>query len=170
MPDPTIRRYRAADAEQVRKLHVAAMREYDAFDQSAALNEDLEDVDGHYLDAGGEFLVATNDGSIVAMGAFRPTDGYLREFVPEVSEDAAAVKRMRVAPAHQRQGHGQAIYDELESRARDAGFSEFVLDTTPEQTAARRFYETNGFEEAARQEVKPGDTAFELLCYRKRLD
>lgn len=165
-----IRRYREADAERVRDLHVAAMREYDAFAESADLDADLRDVTASYLDAGGEFLVGTDHKTIVAMGAFRPAEGYLPKFVDGLGDAPATVKRMRVAPDRQREGCGQRIYDELESRARDRGFTEFVLDTTAEQSAARGFYEGNGFGLVARQTVQPGDEPFDLCCYRKALD
>lgn len=166
----TLRRYRPEDAERVRDLHVAAMREYDAFSPGGELDADLRDVEAAYLDAGGEFLVGTRRGDVVAMGAFRPAEGYIAEFVEDLGDRAAEVKRMRVAPAHQRDGYGQRVLDELEARARDRGFTEFVLDTSAGQTAARRFYEANGFSVAARRTVRPGDEPFELLCYRKPLD
>jgi ribosomal protein S18 acetylase RimI-like enzyme len=169
MSDLSVCRYRPSDGERVRELHVAAMREFDAFNENEGLDDDLMDVQEAYLD-GGEFLVGTVDGDIVAMGAFRPAQGYITEFVDGLGDAAAEVKRMRVDPARQRQGYGQRVYDELERRARDRGFDEFVLDTSAEQSAAQRFYEANGFHLDTRQTVQPGDEQFELLCYRKELD
>jgi len=171
----SVRRFEQRDADRVRELHVAAMREFDAFSPDDSLDADLRDVETAYLDGaggggGGEFFVGERDGRVVAMGAFRPAEGYITAFVDGLGDQPAEVKRMRVDPDHQRSGFGQRIYDELEARARDRGFTEFVLDTTPEQTAARRFYEANGFEEGARETVEPAGTAFELVCYRKRLE
>lgn len=166
----SVRRFEQGDTDCVRELHVAAMREFDAFSPDDSLDADLRDVEAAYLDGAGEFLVGERDGRVVAMGAFRPAEGYITAFVPDLAESAVEVKRMRVAPGCQRQGFGQRVYDELEARARSRGVREFVLDTTAEQTAAQRFYEANGFEETARETVQPADTAFELICYRKRLE
>jgi len=169
MSDLSVRRYRPADAERVRELHVTAMRTFDAFSENEGLDDDLTDVPNAYLE-GGEFLVGTVDGDVAAMGAFRPARGYVTEFVDGLGDDAAEVKRMRVDPARQRGGYGQRLYDELERRARDRGFDEFVLDTSAEQSAAQRFYEVNGFHLDTRQTVELDGESFELLCYRKELD
>jgi ribosomal protein S18 acetylase RimI-like enzyme len=143
------------------------MRDVDAFVADAS-DHDLDDVQGSYLDPGGEFLVGEIDDEIVAMGALRPATDYLAAFLEDLPERTATVKRMRVDPAHQRRGYGQALYDELEARARDV--DAFVLDTTPGQTAARRFYETNGFREARRVDTEFGGEPIELCLYRKTLD
>lgn len=65
---------------------------------------------------------------------------------------------------------GRRIYDELERRARERGFGTLVLDTMPELTAARRLYESEGFEAVHREPFEQGGADFELLFYRKRLD
>lgn len=163
-----VRRYRPEDADRVRELHEAAMREVGAYVEGVP-EADLADVEASYLDAGGEFLVGETEGRIVAMGAFRPVEGYLTELVRDLDDRAAEVTRMRVDPAHQRRGYGTRIYDALERRARDGGVTEFVLDTTPPQLGARRLYEAQGFEAVRRTEVEAFDEPFELLVYRKPL-
>ena len=57
---------------------------------------------------------------------------------------------------------------ELESRAKAAGFEEFVLDTAPRQTAARGFFDAQGFDCVGETTVEADEVTFELLCYRKR--
>lgn len=130
---------------------------------------DLDDVEASYLDEGGEFLVGEVDGRIVAMGAFRPATGYLAEFLEDPPAATAELKRMRVDPDHQRRGYGRRVYEGLERRARDRGFTDLALDVTPDQTGARRLYEAMGFEAVRRESVRPNDERFELLFYRKRL-
>jgi GNAT superfamily N-acetyltransferase len=103
-------------------------------------DEDLYQIDAAYLKSGGEFLVGTLDGRIVAMGAIRKT-----------SADQAEVKRMRVHPDFQRRGFGQAILDALEAKARDLGYKMIHLDTSTIQTAAQRFYAKNGYVETGRE-------------------
>ena len=163
-----LRRYRSGDDDRIRELHEEALRETGGFVEEAS-EPDLDEIKRVYLDQGGEFLVGEIDDRIIAMGAFRPAEGYITEFLTDLSDETAEIKRMRVDPAHQRQGHGQSIYDELEQRARERGFGDLVLDTTPQQVGARRFYEKNLFEDVQKERVQPGDEVFELIFYRKSL-
>ena len=77
---------------------------------------------------------------------------------------------MRVAPARQGRGYGRRVYGELERRAREHGFDELVLDTTPAQTAAQALYESVGFELARRERLEHDGESVTLLLYRKPLD
>ncbi|MFT4883059.1 MAG: hypothetical protein ACI8U4_000557 [Natronomonas sp.] len=95
----SLRRYRPADRERVLELHEAAMRDVGAYVEGVS-DPDLEDIITSYLDSGGEFLVGEVDDEIVAMGAFRPAEGYITEFLDGLS-NPAELKRMRVAPDHQ---------------------------------------------------------------------
>lgn len=164
----TVRQYRPNDHEQALELHEAAMRDVGAYVEGVP-EPDLDDIVASYLDSGGEFLVGTVDGEIVAMGAFRPADGYIRKILDGLS-NAAELKRMRVDPAHQRKGYGRRIYGELERRAGEQGFDEFVLDTMPVQTAAQGLYEELGFERVRREQLEHDGDEFTLLFYRKPLD
>lgn len=166
--DLTVRRYRPGDHRRVLALHEAAMRDVGAYIEGAP-EPDLEDVEDSYLDAGGEFLVGTLDGRIVAMGAVRPPTWYITDLV-DCGDGTAELKRMRVDPDHQRRGFGRAILDALSERARELGYVEFVLDTTPGQTGAQRFFETNGFRQIGRGEIEGPDGPIELVLYRKPLD
>ncbi|QLD86683.1 GNAT family N-acetyltransferase [Natronomonas halophila] len=162
-----LRRYRPSDHERVLELHEAAMRDVGAYVDGVP-EPDLDDIEGAYFDSGGEFLVGTVDGDIVAMGAFRPAEGYISEFLDGLS-NPAELKRMRVDPTHQRRGYGRRVYEELEQRARNRGFDEFVLDTMPVQTAARAFYESAGFEQVRRERLEHDGDTFTLLFYRRPL-
>ncbi|RDI71294.1 GNAT family N-acetyltransferase [Halopelagius longus] len=168
-PPLRLRRYRPEDHDRVLELHEEAMRDVGSFVEGVP-DLDLEDVRGAYLDGGGEFLVGEADGRIVAMGAFRSAEGYVTDFLDDLPETTAELKRMRVAPDHQRRGYGQRVYEELERRARQRGFSDIVLDTTPKQVGARHLYERNSFEEVLRDRVRVADESFEILFYRKSLD
>ena len=98
----TLRRYRPADRDRVLDLHERAMRDVGAYVEGVP-EPDLDDIEAAYLESGGEFLVGTVDGEVVAMGALRPASGYVTEFLEDL-ENAAEIRRMRVAPA--RQGRG----------------------------------------------------------------
>jgi len=160
---PQIEPYRPEYSDAVLALHEAAMRAEGAYVEGVP-DPDLQDVSDSYGD--GEFLLGLRDGDLVAMGAFRPATGYITEMI-DVEDRTAELKRMRVDPAHQREGYGQAIYDDLEQRARDRGFDEIVLDTMPVLDGAVAFYRRNGFEQVGRETVEAGGESFELLLYRK---
>ena len=96
----------------------------------------------HLPRAGGEFLVGFADGELVCIG------GLLRH-----SETECEIKRMRVRPNRQRQGLGRRILEELERRAVARGFATVRLDTTEDQTAARRLYESAGYCEVGRRDT-----------------
>ena len=149
-----IRRYQPSDQDAVWDLHRLALEPIGIYITHGPWDEDLHHIEAVYLGNGGEFLVGTLDGRIVAMGAFRKT-----------SADQAEVKRMRVHPDFQRRGFGQAIIDALEAKARDLGYKMIHLDTSVKQTAAQRFYAKNGYVETGREKRE----RFTLIFYKKRL-
>ncbi|HEY2078204.1 MAG TPA: GNAT family N-acetyltransferase [Streptosporangiaceae bacterium] len=81
---------------------------------------DLADPDSTFTSVGGELLVVELNGSIAAMGGFRPMAQ-----MPERAE----ILRVRVHPAKRRLGLGAAIMTRLESDAARRGFRQAWLDT-----------------------------------------
>ena len=149
-----IRRYQDADKPAVWELHRRALEATGAY-FPGKWNDDLSDIQNHYLNNGGEFLVGILDGKIVCMGAFR-----------KKSDTLAEIKRMRVLPEYQRRGLGQAILNQLEAKAILLGYRELCLDTTTLQIAAQKMYEKNGFTEVRRGLMPP----FEVIYYHKSLN
>ena len=148
-----IRRYQDADNPAVWELHHRALEATGAY-FPGKWNDDIDDIQNHYLNNGGEFLVGILDGKIVCMGAFR-----------KKSDTLAEIKRMRVLPEYQRRGLGQAILNQLEAKAILLGYRELCLDTTTLQIAAQKMYEKNGFTEVRRGLMPP----FEVIYYHKSL-
>jgi GNAT superfamily N-acetyltransferase len=133
-------------------LHNEALNEVGAHLGSGPWDDDLDDIEGVYLESGGEFLVGELEGEVVAMGAIR-----------RISPDAAEVKRMRVRPGLQGRGFGQAMLDSLHRRAARIGYTTLHLDTTVQQRAARRLYLKNGYREVGRGSVGP----FDCIYYKR---
>ena len=150
-----IKRYQDADNPAVWELHHKALGPTGAFYRGGKWDEDLHDIENHYLNNGGEFLVGILDNKIVCMGAFR-----------KKSDTLAEIKRMRVLPGYQRRGFGQMILTRLEQEAVQMGYTELCLDTTTLQAPAQKFYEKNGYVEAGREQVPQ----FELILYREKLN
>jgi ribosomal protein S18 acetylase RimI-like enzyme len=115
---------------------------------------DFQDIEGVYLNNGGEFLVGLIGGNIVAMGALR-----------NVTEGTAEIKRMRVHPDHWRRGFAQAIFDRLQFRAAELGYKKLILDTSVQQKAAQELYLKNGFRRTGIKNADP----FEMILFEKYL-
>jgi GNAT superfamily N-acetyltransferase len=147
-----IRRYEPGDKRAVRRLHDDALNEVGAHLGTGPWDEDLDEIEGVYLESGGEFLVGVLEGEVVAMGAIK-----------RVSPDVAEVRRMRVRPGLQGRGYGQAMLDALHRRAAGLGYTALLLDTTVQRGVARRLYLKNGYREVGRGSIGP----FECVFYER---
>jgi ribosomal protein S18 acetylase RimI-like enzyme len=150
-----LRSFRDADAEAVWQLHDLALEDADAHGGRGPWEDDLREIRATYIDSGGDFLVGLLDGELVAMG------GLLRR-----TPDEAEIKRMRVHPAVQRRGFGHLLLERLEERARALGCRVIRLDTTEQQAAAQRLYESAGYRERGRRQT----ARFRFINYAKTLD
>ena len=148
-----LRRFEPRDSDQVRTLHecsITAIPEAHGEDYWA----DLNDVMGHYIDPGGEFLVGVAAESVVAMGGFQP-----------LSASEVEIMRMRVHPEWQGRGLGKTLLRALEQAAREGGYGQVYLETTVVQLAALAMYWHHGYLEVGRTH-KGG---FEVVQFRKAL-
>lgn len=135
-----IRHYQAGDYDEVWDLHILGLQRVGAYLGEGPWDNDLHHIEDAYQQNRGEFLIGTIDGRIVAMGAFKRT-----------SDERAEIKRMRVHPDFQGQGYGQIILDELERRAKTAGYTILHLDTSVVQIVAQKLYLKNGYRETGRE-------------------
>jgi len=152
---PRFRRFRPGDADAVMRLHREALESTDAFITVDGYYDDLEAIDHHYLRDGGEFLVGELDGEIVAIGGVAIHPGGVAE-----------VRRMRVAPVLQGNGIGRRLLRLLEKAAADAGCATVELDTTVNQRAAQKLFDSSGYEEVRRGDKGGG---LETIFYVKSL-
>jgi len=149
-----IRRYQPSDRDAVWALHEDALSAVGAHAGHGPWDDDLHDIEAVYLGTGGDFLVGVVAGRIAAMGALKRT-----------APSRAEIKRMRVRPALQGQGFGQALLSALEHRARDLGYRTLHLDTTTRQEAARHLYVKNGYHEVRRSAWQ----GLHMIFYEKAL-
>lgn len=183
--DLRLRQYDERDAAAVWQLHELAMEATATDPADIPGTEDLRDIEGVYLEAGGEFLVgvlpgtdssagaaatgeaastpAVHDGLLVAMGGVLPNEaGHDDE---RAVTGAAELHRMRVAPSHQRRGYGRDLLDALEEWTREAGFDPLLATTARTQPAAVEFYREEGYE-AVGESTEAG---YELVHFEKSL-
>lgn len=85
--------------------------------------------------AGGVFVVAYNDGTPIGCGALRP-----------INDADVELKRMFVAPPHRGRGISRRILVDLETRAKQRGFTRLVLETGDVQHAAIGLYQSSGYQ------------------------
>ncbi len=116
----------------------------------------LADIDGSFINVGGEFLVGHVDGDLAAIGGIRPTD-----------DVQAEIKYVRVHPAIRRRGTGRLLMRGLEEAAAELGFQQLHLDTASNQPEAVAFYRSLGYEEIGR-ETRP-EWNWTLVYFRRRL-
>lgn len=149
------RRFAAPDAEAVLALHADALRATNALIELPGYYADLEDIEGAYLAAGGEFLVGELDARVVALGG-----------VQVLERDTAAIRRLRVAPDLQGRGLGKELLARLERAAAARGCVRIALDTTVNQHAAQTLFAAAGYWQV-RRGSKGGP--LETLFYEKDL-
>ncbi|WP_199618193.1 Cof-type HAD-IIB family hydrolase [Paenibacillus alkalitolerans] len=135
-----VRQYRQSDHDAVLKLHIDGLNQFNASVGNPALDQDLNNIQEHYLLNDGEFFVGTINEEIVAMGAYRKRD-----------RDTAELKRIRVDREHQRKGFGQLILNALEASAKSKGYKILLLDTTSNQVPAQKLFIKNGYIEKSRK-------------------
>lgn len=152
--DFTVRQYESGDSEGITELHEQRSWDVTHSEPEHEVYEDLDDIEGAYLDTGGEFLVGLEDGTLVATGGYEPVD-----------EGTVVLKRLRVDPAYQRNGYGKQLLEALEARAVEAGYEEMIIDEMGLNTTAQAFLEDHGFE-VTDTTVHLGT---ELLSYQKAI-
>lgn len=142
---PRIRVFRPADQAAARTLILRGLAErWGELDETR--NPDLDDIADHYAD--GLFLVAVDDGQIVATGAL----------IPE-GERVGRVVRMSVARDRRRRGIGRQMLYALWEAAIQRGYRRLVLETTATWVDAVAFYRAHGFRPVGEQH---GDMHFVL--------
>jgi GNAT superfamily N-acetyltransferase len=109
-------------------------------------HEDLDDIDGVYLNAGGAFWVIEAPGGEVA-----GYGGVLR-----VDERTARLRRFRVRERWRRQGIATRLLLEAERFCSEHGLTRVTLGTTDLQQPAQALYRKHGYVEAGEHWYRPG--------------
>jgi len=153
MDEALLRRYEPGEEGAVRRVFRRAMREAGTDPADVPGTQDLDWIEGAYLDHGGEFLVVEVDGEVVATGGL-VVDGNVGELF-----------RIAVDPDHQRAGHGSGLLAALEDAARERGVERLILTTALRQDAAVDFYSDHGYGQTGHD--RHGE--YRLRHYAKRL-
>ena len=128
-----IRKFRIEDHNKV--VNVVRDALFGIYSAEPTGLEDLDDIDGNYVEKGGVFYVAEDGDNIVGTIAVKVDGSFPR------------LKRLYVAQDWRRQGIGQMLLDKIIDFCEGKGYDKIMLSTTPEMKDAIRFYKKNGFVE-----------------------
>ena len=143
------RQFQDQDLDKVWELHISGLNQTQSFIPNPELDADLDNIQAHYLNNNGEFLIAEINNQIVGMGAFRKID-----------TNTAEIKRMRVNPDFQGQGIGKQILELLIQKAKSSNYKKLILDTSSKQLAAQNLYQKFSFKEYKRIQTNDYQTIY----------
>jgi putative acetyltransferase len=124
-----------AEAEAVRGLVFAALREHGLTPDPGATDADLYELESAYVCAGGSFDVLVDRRGVVVgtVGLF------------PLGAGRCELRKMYLAPALRGRGLGKRLLQHALERARQLGFRRVELETASVLKAAIRLYESFGF-------------------------
>lgn len=143
----TLRSYRAQDSAVVREIDLEFQEESGLGAQGRPFRvlEDLDDIDGAYLQAGGHCWIAENRGrAVVGCG------GVLR-----IDDGTARLRRFRVRRQWRRRGIATLLLLEAERFCREQSYLLVTLGTSDEQVAAQALYRKHGYVEVGERWLTP---------------
>ena len=129
---------------------------------AASLNLDLSFQDfsgemaampGKYAPPNGELFLARSNASREAIGCIGLRPLFLGS--PSMPKRVCEMKRLYVTPEGRGEGVARALVAEVLRTAEQLGYEEMRLDTLSQMVAARRLYESLGFEEIERYYETP---------------
>jgi GNAT superfamily N-acetyltransferase len=143
-----LRSYRPEDVPVLHDIDLEFQREVDfTMPERPRLyhHEDLDDIDGVYLNTGGAFwVIEAPGGEIAGYG------GVLR-----VDERTARLRRFRVRGRWRRQGIATRLLHEAERFCKEHGLLRVTLGTTDLQQPAQELYRKHGYVEIGEHWLRP---------------
>ncbi|PKO14541.1 MAG: GNAT family N-acetyltransferase [Chloroflexi bacterium HGW-Chloroflexi-10] len=120
------------------------------FDEQGEL-KDIDELQSHYFDRQGIFLVAMDQGKIIGTGAIRKADS-----------ETAELKRLWLLEEYHGQGIGYQLMQMLLQFAQTAGYQHIHLLTDRRQDRAISFYQRLGFKPIQCDNNDPDDICMQL--------
>ena len=146
---PAIRNIQAKDNASVKKLVHDVLAEHGLGGEGfAGVDPEMDDMYSAYQGPLAAYFVIEQAGEIVGAGGFAPLAGC-------EGEDIAELRKMYLRPELRGQGWGHRLLIKCIEGARQAGFKQIYLETTPEMKAAQKLYLKHGF---SYRETRMGDT------------
>ena len=134
-----------ADITQVLEFVLQARAELFPKLSAAGVPDDLAQFEATYLQGDGRFLIARNEGQIIAAIGYLPYDHRFSQLNYQARKTVEVV-RLFVVPAFRRFGLAGQLYRALEALAQAAGVGRVYLHTHPFLPGAIDFWVRQGFE------------------------
>ena len=144
-PRPIIQAVTAADIPEVLAFVLAARAELFPTLSATGMPADLAHFEAIYLHGDGRFLVARDEGQIVAAIGYLPYDGRFPQLNYQ-GRKTVEVVRLFVLPAFRRCGLAGELYRALEVQAKEDRVAVMYLHTHPFLPGAIDFWLRQGFE------------------------
>lgn len=159
LPDVQIRAWTPGDREAVVHLIQTVLREYGLRWDPRLADRDVVDVEGFYLQTGGEFWVIeaiapspdANTPTLLGTGAYYPIDR---------GDRAVEIRKMYFHPSLRGRGLGRYLLGQLEERIAARGFRTIWLETATQLAAAVRLYESSGYQRTTGVETQRCDRVY----------
>ncbi|WP_203333486.1 GNAT family N-acetyltransferase [Planococcus beigongshangi] len=100
-----------------------------------SFNPDLKDIMRNYTQGDAVFLIGLAGNEVVCTGALTRESG-----------TAGRIQRMSVKKSHRREGLAELMLQQLEKKARQAGYRSLKLETNNEWHSAVSFYTKMGYQ------------------------
>ncbi|MCU1784803.1 GNAT family N-acetyltransferase [Pseudomonas sp. 13B_2.1_Bac1] len=144
-PRPIIRAVTTADIPEVLAFVLEARAELFPKLDATGMPADLAHFEAIYVQGEGRFLVACDQGQIVAAIGYLPYDGRFPQLNYQ-GQKTVEVVRLFVLPAFRRLGLARALYLALEAQAKADRVAVMYLHTHPFLPGAIDFWLRQGFE------------------------
>jgi putative acetyltransferase len=140
-----VRSATATDQDGIIALIKRVLPEFDLAYEADGADRDVEDIQRHYLSAGGSFEVVV-DGTGQVVG----TAGLLK-----IDAHTGRLRKMYLDPRYRGHGVGALLLRRAIAFAEHAGLERIELDTVHTMHAAQRLYEQHGFTRVAGEVTSP---------------
>lgn len=122
--------------------------------EPGAIDFCLDDVEKHYFERGGYFVVLLDENDVVVgTGGLYP-----------LNKESLELRKMYLLPAHRGKGLGQWMLSILLEKARELSFQRVELDTASVLKEAIGLYQKNGFRRFESDHIVARcDQAYELI-------
>lgn len=113
---------------------------------------ELNDLENKYLPPFGDIVIAVDEDEFQGMATFK-----------KINDERCEIKRVYVRREARGQHLGDQLMEEILKKAKEAGFTEVILNTPITVTAAVNLYKKHGFEVYEGEDVKPKPNTFYMI-------
>lgn len=139
-----------ADCQKVQNLVFGILREYGLHPDLDGTDQDIADLEKHYINRGGIFeLLENTDGELVGTVGLYP-----------MSETTVELRKMYFLPKLRGKGLGKKTLQRMIEQAKGLGFSKIYLETASVLKEAVHLYEKFGFTPTCEKHTPRCDRAF----------